>query len=77
MDSLVERVAARLPRPLRAAWRLAARTVVDSVEDRVPGLAAEVAFFALLSLPALLLMLLGSLGFIAEALGPEGLVLQR
>ena len=73
MDSLVERVAARLPRPLRAAWRLAARTVVDSVEDRVPGLAAEVAFFALLSLPALLLMLLGSLGFIAEALGPEGL----
>ncbi len=72
MGPLVERVAARLPRRLRAAWRLAARTVVDSLEDRVPGLAAEVAFFALLSLPALLLMLLGSLGFIAETLGPEG-----
>jgi len=69
---LMERVAARLPRPLRVAWRLMARTVADSLEDRVPGLAAEVAFFALLSLPALLLMLLGSLGFIAEALGPEG-----
>lgn len=72
MGSLVARVSARLPRPVRAGWRLVARTVADSVNDRVPGLAAEVAFFALLSLPALLLMLLGSLGFIAEALGPEG-----
>jgi hypothetical protein len=72
VGSLVERVAARLPRRLRPAWRLAARTVADSLQDRVPGLAAEVAFFALLSLPALLLMLLGSLGFIADALGPEG-----
>jgi len=72
VGSLVERVAARLPRRLRPAWRLATRTVADSLQDRVPGLAAEVAFFALLSLPALLLMLLGSLGFIADALGPEG-----
>jgi membrane protein len=70
--SLVEGVTARLPRPLRAGWRLASRTVAGSVRDRVPGLAAEVAFFALLSLPALLLMLLGSLGYIAEALGPQG-----
>lgn len=72
MRSLVEGVTARLPRPLRAGWRLASRTVAGSVRDRVPGLAAEVAFFALLSLPALLLMLLGSLGYIAEALGPQG-----
>lgn len=46
--------------------------MADSLTDRVPGLAAEVAFFALLSLPALSLMLLGSLGFLATALGPEG-----
>ncbi len=72
MGPLVERAAAWLPRRLQASWRLAARTVLDSVRDRVPGLAAEVAFFALLSLPALMLVLLGSLGFIAETLGPEG-----
>jgi membrane protein len=70
--SLAARVTAWLPRQLRAAWRLVVRTVADSLDDRVPGLAAEVAFFALLSLPALLLMLLGSLGFLAEALGPQG-----
>lgn len=67
-----DQVVARLPRRLRIAWRLPARTVTESLADRVPGLAAEVAFFALLSLPALLLMLLGTLGFLAEALGPAG-----
>lgn len=72
MSSVVERVAVRLPRRLRSAWRLTARTGLDSLDDRVPGLAAEVAFFTLLSLPALLLMLLGSLGFLANMLGPEG-----
>lgn len=72
MGSWVEWVATRLPRRLRTLWRLPARTVADSLGDRVPGLAAEVAFFALLSLPALLLMLLGSLGFLANAMGPGG-----
>ncbi len=72
MGSVVERVASRLPLPLRGPWRLTARTVVGSARDRVPGLAAEVAFFTLLSLPALLLMVLGTLGFVAQALGPEG-----
>lgn len=67
-----DQVVARLPRRLRIAWRLPARTVTESLADRVPGLAAEVAFFALLSLPALLLMLLGTLGFLADALGPAG-----
>ena len=54
-----------------ALWTLARRTAQDSVEDRVAGLAAEVAFFALLAIPPLLLVLLGSLGFVAEAVGPE------
>lgn len=44
----------------------------DTFEDRVPGLAAEAALFTLISLPALLLVVLGSLGFIASALGPDG-----
>lgn len=35
----------------------------DSAADRVPGLAAEAAFFAVLSLPPLLLAVLGAIGF--------------
>lgn len=62
----------RAPRPVRQAGRLIVRTVNDTLRDRVPGLAAEVALFSLISLPSLLIAVLGSLGFIAEALGPEG-----
>ena len=46
------------------ARRLAVRTLVDSIDDRVPGLAAEMAFFVVLSLPPLLLAVLGSVGFV-------------
>ncbi len=63
---------ARLPSPVRAGVDLAERTVRDSVADRVPGLAAEATLFILISLPALLLVVLGSLGFVAGALGPAG-----
>lgn len=57
-------------------WRhgirlLTVRTFKDSLEDRLPGLAAEVAFFALLSLPPLLLVALGVLGYVADLAGPE------
>ena len=48
------------------------RTGRDTLEDRVAGLAAEAALFTLISLPALILVVLGSLGFVADALGPEG-----
>ena len=60
------------PGPVRAAWELTEATVRDTREDRVLGLAAEVALFTMISLPALLLMVLGSLGFVADALGPAG-----
>ena len=50
---------------------LGLRTLKDSFDDRVPKLAAEVAFFALLAMPPALLAVLGSLGFVAGALGPE------
>ncbi len=53
------------------ARTLGERTVRDSLDDRVTGLAAEVAFFALLSIPPLLLVFLGALGYVAEAVGPE------
>jgi membrane protein len=62
----------RAPRPVQQALRLIERTGRGSLDDRVPGLAAEVALFTLISLPALLLAVVGSLGFIADALGPDG-----
>lgn len=54
--------------------RLVVRTVVDSLDDHVPGLAAEMAFFVVLSLPPLMLAVLGSVGFIANNLPAEDLV---
>lgn len=62
----------RLPTPLQQTGRLLWRTGRGAVHDRVPGLAAEAALFTLISLPALLLAVVGSLGFVAAALGPQG-----
>ncbi len=51
--------------PLPDSRRLVVRTIVDTVDDHVPGLAAEMAFFIVLSLPPLLLAaVLGSVGFV-------------
>ncbi len=50
-------------------WTLARRTVRDALRDRLPGLAAEVAFYTVLALPPLSLVLLGSLGFVTGWLG--------
>ncbi|GJF11529.1 membrane protein [Mycolicibacterium cyprinidarum] len=63
---------ARLPQPMQQAGRLIERTGRETLDDRVPGLAAEAALFTLISLPALLLAVIGSLGFVAAALGPQG-----
>lgn len=63
---------AALPRPVRQAGRLIYRTSRSTIRDRVPGLAAEAALFTLISLPALLLAIIGSLGFVAASLSPEG-----
>ena len=47
-----------------ATWRLVVSTVGTCFRNRVTGLAAEAAFFALLSLPPLVFGLAGSIGFI-------------
>jgi membrane protein len=62
-----EAVIARAPGNARRVVELCVRTVLDTLHDRVPGLAAEIAFFLLLSLPPLLLLLLGSVGYIGAA----------
>ncbi|MFJ9947367.1 YihY/virulence factor BrkB family protein [Kitasatospora sp. NPDC091207] len=51
------------------AWALVRDTTNTCVEYRVTGLAAEAAFFTLLSIPPLLLCLAGTLGYLDEFLG--------
>ncbi|RKS07947.1 membrane protein [Nocardiopsis sp. Huas11] len=50
---------------------LVVRTMRAFARDRVVGLAAESAFFSLISLPALLLCLVGALGPLATVLGED------
>ncbi len=57
--------------PLRTIWTLFQRTVRDSIDDRLPGLAAEVSFYLLLSLPPLLLVGLGAIGYVGDLFGPD------
>lgn len=60
-----------MSRLLRRAWLLTKRVAVDSAQDRVQGLAAEGAFFALLSLPPFLLAVLGTIGYFRDVLGSD------
>jgi membrane protein len=50
-------------------WRLVRSTAIAAFRHRVTGLAAEAAFFALLSLPPLVLGLVGTMGHFRGALG--------
>ncbi|HVA60413.1 MAG TPA: YihY/virulence factor BrkB family protein [Mycobacteriales bacterium] len=59
------------PHGLPAAWTLVRGTVVELFRDRVTGLAAEAAFWALLSLPPLALGVLGTLGYLHGVLGAD------
>jgi membrane protein len=53
------------------AWLLLKDTVNSCIEYRVTGLAAEAAFFVLLSLPPLLLSLVGALGYLDQIIGTD------
>ncbi len=48
----------------RGLWRLLVATVATCMRNRVTGLAAEAAFFAVLSLPPLIFALAGSIGYV-------------
>jgi membrane protein len=52
-------------------WRLTKETTANCFRYRVTGLAAEAGFFALLSLPPLLLGLVGSIGYAGRWLGQD------
>jgi membrane protein len=52
-------------------WRLTRETTAICFRYRVTGLAAEAGFFALLSLPPLLLGLVGSIGYLGNWVGSD------
>ena len=62
MHPVSRRLIERTPRGLRPPLALAVRTIDRSIDHRLPGLAAEVAFWVLLSLPALLLATIATAG---------------
>lgn len=53
------------------ARRVAVRTLVKAWDDNIFSLSAKAAFWQALSLPPLLLALLGSVGFVGDWFGPE------
>jgi len=55
----------------RGTWRLAVSTVRICLRYRVTGLAAEAGFFALLSLPPLVLAMVASLGYVRDEVGSD------
>ena len=56
---------------LALLWWLTTETTRICLRYRVTGLATEVGFFALLSLPPLVLGLVGSIGFVGDLMGAE------
>src|SRR6478736_5499871 len=52
------------------AWRLLAHTVGSCLRYRVTGLAAEAAFFAVLSVPPLIFALAGAIGYVTDQFSP-------
>ncbi|MGW1892924.1 YihY/virulence factor BrkB family protein [Streptomyces sp. NPDC002004] len=57
----------------RTAWLLLKDTVNSCIEYRILGLAAEAAFFTLLSVPPLLLSLIGLLGYVDRWTGTNSI----
>ncbi|MEX2324722.1 MAG: YihY/virulence factor BrkB family protein [Nitriliruptoraceae bacterium] len=66
-----ERIVTAAPAAMQRPVRVVVKTASSAVADRLPGLAAEIAFWVLLSLPALLLAVVASFGLIGDWLGPD------
>src|SRR3954467_6635266 len=58
-------------RGIGVVWQLTASTLGRAWRDRVLGLAAEAGFWQLLSLPSMLLGIVGILGFFSGSLGHD------
>lgn len=55
---------------LRGAWQVIKNAVIACLRYRVSGLAAEAAFFTVLSMPPLIFGLAGTIGYVAGGLEP-------
>jgi membrane protein len=65
-------VIARTPRALRRPVEVLIRTSDNAIRDRLPGLAAEIAFYVLLSLPALIVAVIAAIpAFLPEIDGQD------
>ncbi|MEU2347912.1 YihY/virulence factor BrkB family protein [Modestobacter sp. NPDC049651] len=60
---------ARLPAPVRVPLQVLGRSLAKAWQDRILGLSAEAAFWQVLSVPPLLIGLLGSLGYLGDWIG--------
>jgi membrane protein len=59
-----------LKRARGLVWRLVVATVGSCMRYRVTGLAAEAAFFAVLSVPPLIFAMAGAIGFVTDQFSP-------
>jgi len=57
-------------RTRETSWRIIVSTVATSMRYRVTGLAAEAAFFTVLSVPPLIFALAGAIGYVTHSLSP-------
>ncbi|HLM06590.1 MAG TPA: YihY/virulence factor BrkB family protein [Blastococcus sp.] len=57
------------PAPVRVPLEVLGRTLAKAWQDRILGLSAEAAFWQILSVPPLLIGLLGSLGYLGSLIG--------
>ncbi len=63
-------LALRLRQLREVIWRLVVTTVASCLKYRVTGLAAEAAFFAVLSVPPLIFAMAGAIGFVTDQFSP-------
>jgi membrane protein len=59
----------RLPERIRVPLQVLGQTLAKAWHDRILGLSAEAAFWQILSVPPLLIGLLGSLGYLGSVIG--------
>jgi membrane protein len=59
-----------VPKLGEVLWRLIVSTVASCMRYRVTGLAGEAAFFAVLSVPPLIFMMAGGIGFVSDRFTP-------
>jgi membrane protein len=57
------------PTPVQVPLHVLGRTIAKAWHDRILGLSGEAAFWQILSVPPLLIGLLGSLGYLADVIG--------